>query len=94
MGFWSCMHRLGKKEEATRLCGMRQGILNIPMLSVSVLVSNRKDTVMKCMASLQPLLEQIPGELVVVDTVGEEHSDGSLAIAKEYATQIVQSSER
>ena len=59
------------------------------ILSISILVSNRKDTIRKCMEGLRPLLEAIPSELVVVDTVGEENSDGSLAIAKEYATKVV-----
>lgn len=59
------------------------------ILTISILVSNRIDTIKKCMESLRPLLEQIPSELIVVDTVGEEKSDGSLAVAKEYATKVV-----
>ena len=59
------------------------------VLSISLLVSNRIDTIRNCMESIQPILKQIPSELIVVDTVGEEHSDGSLAIAKEYATKVV-----
>lgn len=59
------------------------------VLSVSLLVSNRKDTIRKCLDSIKPLLDSIPGELIVVDTVGEENSDGSLEIAKEYTDKIV-----
>lgn len=59
------------------------------LLSISLLVSNQKRTIRKCMESIRPLLEQVPSELVVVDTVGEENSDGSLAIAREYADKIV-----
>ena len=59
------------------------------ILSISVLVSNRIDTIRKCMESICPLLEQVPSELIVVDTIGEEKSDGSLAVAKEYATEVV-----
>ena len=59
------------------------------LLTISLLVSNRIDTIRKCMESVKPLLEQLPSELIVVDTVGEENSDGSLAIAKEYATKVV-----
>lgn len=62
---------------------------NKPVLSISLLVSNRIDTIQKCMESLRPFLEQLPCELIVVDTVGEEKSDGSLAIAKKYATKEV-----
>ena len=59
------------------------------LLSISLLVSNQIKTIRKCMESIRPLLEQVPSELVIVDTVGEEKSDGSLAIAKEYADKIV-----
>ena len=59
------------------------------ILTISLLVSNRKDTIRKCMESIRPLLEQVPSELIVVDTVGEENSDGSLAIAREYTDKVV-----
>lgn len=58
-------------------------------LTISLLVSNRIDTIRKCMESIRPLLEQLPSELIVVDTVGEENSDGSLAVAREYTDKIV-----
>lgn len=58
-------------------------------LSIGILVSNRKQYIRNVMESIRPILEQIPSELIVVDTVGEEISDGSLAVAKEYATKIV-----
>ncbi len=57
-------------------------------LSIGVLVSNHKEYVEKGMESLQPLLRAIPSELIAVDTVGEEKSDGSLAIAKKYADKF------
>ena len=41
------------------------------------------------MEALRPILEQVPSELIVVDTVGEENSDGSLAIANKYATKVI-----
>lgn len=58
-------------------------------LTISLLVSNRIGTIRKCMESLRPLLEQLSSELIVVDTVGEENSDGSLAVAREYTDKIV-----
>lgn len=61
---------------------------NKTLLTISLLVSNRIDTIRKCMESIRPILEQLPSELIVVDTVGEENSDGSLAVAKEYATKV------
>ncbi len=58
-------------------------------LTISLLVSNRIDTIRKCLSSIKPLLDQLPSELIVVDTVGEENSDGSLAVAREYTDHIV-----
>lgn len=55
-------------------------------LSISLMVSNSIDTIRKCMDSLVPVLERIPSELIIVDTGG---SDGSIEVAKEYATKIV-----
>lgn len=60
-----------------------------PLVTVSLLVSNRKDTIRKCMESIKPLLDAVPSELIAVDTVGEENSDGSLAIVKEYTGKII-----
>jgi glycosyltransferase involved in cell wall biosynthesis len=47
------------------------------------------DTVRKCLDSIMPLMDAFPCELIVVDTVGPEHSDGSLAVAREYTNRIV-----
>ena len=60
-----------------------------PIVTISLLVSNRKDTIRKCLDSIRPLLEAVPSELIVVDTVGPKNSDGSLEIAKEYTEKIV-----
>ncbi len=54
-----------------------------------MLVSNRIDTVEKTLKSIKRIMDRVPSELIVVDTVGEEKSDGSLAIAKQYATKLV-----
>ena len=59
-----------------------------PILSISLLVSNRIDTIGKCMESLKPLLEGFPCELVVVDTVGPEKTDGSIAVVRQYTDKI------
>lgn len=37
-------------------------------LSISILVSGREDTTIKCLNSLQPLLERMDSELILVDT--------------------------
>ena len=70
-------------EEASRL--MKSPI----KLTISLLVSNRIDTVRKCLSSVKPLLDALPSELIVVDTVGPERSDGSLAVAREFTDKIV-----
>ncbi len=58
------------------------------VLSVGLLVSNNIKYIRKAMEGLQPLLKAIPSELVIVDTVGEEKSDGSLAVCREYTDKI------
>ena len=56
------------------------------VLTVSLLISDRPDTVRKCLDSIKPLLEQVPSELILVDTgCGEEVR----SMAKEYTDQIV-----
>ena len=56
------------------------------ILSISLLVSNRIDTIRKCMESLLPLMKAVPSELIVVDTGG---TDGSIEVVKEYADKII-----
>ena len=56
------------------------------LLTISLLVSNRKDTIRKCMESIKPLLEALPSELIAVDT---GCTDGSIEIVKEYADLVV-----
>ncbi len=60
-----------------------------PLLTIGLLVSNRKDTVEKCLSSLKPLLSELPSELIVVDTVGSEKTDGSLYIAKNFTDKVI-----
>lgn len=83
------LQKIEKKKEAAKWTKKRQQILQKPLVSVSLLVSNNISTIKKCMESLRPLLSTVPSELIVVDTVGEENSDGSLAVAKQYADKVV-----
>lgn len=39
-----------------------------PILSIEVLTSNRKDTITKCLDSLNSLRKNVPSELIIVDT--------------------------
>ena len=55
-----------------------------PILTISLLISNRPETVRKCLDGLAPLMEAVPCELLLTDTskspeirgILEEYSDG------------------
>ena len=56
------------------------------LLTISLLISNRPETVRKCLDSVKPLLEQIASELILVDTgCGEAVRE----IIEEYTDQII-----
>ena len=57
-----------------------------PVLTISLLVSNRIGTIRNCMESLQPLMKAVPSEMIAVDTGG---TDGSIGIVAEYTANIV-----
>lgn len=56
------------------------------LLSISMLASNRKDTVRRCLDSLKPIMEQIPSELILVDTSTDPDVPPILA---EYTDKII-----
>lgn len=43
-----------------------------PVLTISLLISNRPDTVPRCLDSLKPIMEAIPSELILIDTSKSE----------------------
>lgn len=43
-----------------------------PLLTISLLISNRPDTIPRCLDSLKPIMEAIPSELVLIDTSKSE----------------------
>lgn len=45
---------------------------NKPLLTISLLISNRPDTVPRCLDSLRPIMEAIPSELILIDTSKSE----------------------
>lgn len=45
---------------------------NKPLLTISLLISNRPDTIPKCLESLKPIMEGIPSELILIDTSKSE----------------------
>lgn len=55
-------------------------------LTISILASNRKDTLPKCLESLRPLLEQVSSELIITDTGCDEDL---LAYIRQYTDRIV-----
>lgn len=57
-----------------------------PIVSISVLISDRPDTVRKCLDSLLPILKAVPSELILTDTgCGEEVRK----IIEEYTYHII-----
>lgn len=57
-------------------------------LTIGMLVSNHVQYIKNCMESIKPLLEKEWCELVIVDTVGPEKTDGSIEIIKQYTDKI------
>ena len=56
------------------------------LLTISILISNRPDTVRRCLDSVKPLLAQLPAELILTDTgCGDEVR----AIIEEYTDQVI-----
>lgn len=56
-----------------------------PLLTISLLISNRLDTIRRCLDSLCPLMEAIPSELILTDTSKNPEVN---AICKEYTDQV------
>lgn len=55
-------------------------------LTISILASNRKDTLPKCLDSLKPLLDNVSSELIVTDTGCDEDL---LEIIRKYTDKII-----
>ena len=55
-------------------------------LTISILASNRKDTIPKCLESIKPLLEKVDSELIVTDTGCDEDL---LKVIGRYTDKIV-----
>ena len=51
---------------------MKDNKTNKPILTISILSSNRKDTIRKCLDSLKTLRERVSSELIIVDTAHDE----------------------
>lgn len=58
--------------------GKKENIL----LSIALMASNRKDTIQKCLDSLTPIREQLPCELIILDTGCDEELR---AVLEQYA---------
>ena len=54
-------------------------------LTISILASNRKDTLPKCLESIKPILDNVSSELIVVDTGCD---DDLIEIIKKYTDKI------
>ena len=67
----------------SNLCYLNQ---KNPILSISLLTSNRKDTIRKCLDSITHLRQTVSSELVIVDTGCDEEMR---SIIEEYTDRIV-----
>ena len=56
------------------------------LLTISVMTSNRKDTLPKTLESLKPILDNVSSELIVTDTGCDEEL---LTIIRKYTDKIV-----
>ena len=56
------------------------------ILTISLLASNRKDTLPKTLASLKPLMDKVSSELIVVDTGCDEDL---LEVVRKYTDKII-----
>ena len=56
------------------------------ILTISLLASNRRESLERCLDSLKPLLVKIPSELIIVFTGTDEKV---LKIAQKYTPQII-----
>lgn len=56
-----------------------------PLLTISLLISNRLDTIRRCLDSLRPLMEAVPSELILTDTSKNPKVN---AICREYTEQV------
>lgn len=57
-----------------------------PVLSISLLVSDRPDTIQRCLDSLNTIRENITSELIIINT---SHSENVRAIIEKYTDKIV-----
>ena len=63
----------------------REKIDEKPLLTISLLASNRPDTIRRCLDSLTPIREAIPSELILVDTSNDSDIHNILL---EYTEQV------
>ncbi len=54
-------------------------------LSIGMMVKNEESNLERCLSSLQPLMQAVSSELIIVDTGS---SDGTVAIAKRYTDKV------
>lgn len=57
------------------------------LLTIGVPVSNQVAVIERCMKGIQPILEALPSELLVVDTGSK---DGTVEITKQYGARVIQ----
>lgn len=65
---------------------MQEESTSTPILSISLLSSGRKETIWKCLDSLQPIREALATELIIVDTGCEEETHQQMLA---YTNQVI-----
>lgn len=55
-------------------------------LTIGMIVKNEEKTLGKCLASLKPLLDEVPSELIITDTGSTDHT---VEIAEKYTDHII-----
>lgn len=56
------------------------------LLTIGVPVSNQIDTIDRCLSHIQPLLDKLDAELVVIDTGS---TDGTIEVCKNYGARVI-----
>lgn len=57
------------------------------LLTIGVPVSNQIDTIERCLSHIKPLLDNLPSELIVIDTGS---TDGTVEVCRSYGARVIE----
>lgn len=78
----------GSKERSKGMINQEGYVKSKIKLTIGILISNRIQYIERVMSGIKPLLDELPAELIAVDTVGPEKTDGSVDVVKRFADRI------